>query len=321
MNTVRHWKVGVAIVGFLAAFAGTGCGGGGGGSSVAPSSLVAKTYALNDSAGAAMAVTYSSETRYAFRHGDGQTEGGNYMSTHNGNAWTTTLTSDGGGQQLVVLTFSAANSGSFRLHREGETDRTGSFNLSNDAVSNGDVNTTSTTTGTGTTTGATSTGDSTTTGSTTTGSTSTGSTSTGSTSTGSTSTGSTTTGSTTSGSTTTGTTAGYTGFAPVSLNGRTMFGTRTFTSTGTSGQTHTYTFTATTFHDSDAPEESGGTYTFSASNSHATLELSYNTPTSFKGDHHSLTMTFNAKDQGTFESTYSRGDGTQIVINGTFEIQ
>ena len=100
-----------------------------------------------------------------------------------------------------------------------------------------------------------------------------------------------------------------------------MFGTRTFTSTGTSGQTHTYTFTATTFHDSDAPEESGGTYTYNASNSHATLELSYNTPASFRGDHHSLTMTFNAKDQGTFESNYMRGDGTQIVINGTFEIQ
>lgn len=100
-----------------------------------------------------------------------------------------------------------------------------------------------------------------------------------------------------------------------------MFGTRTFTSTGPSGQTHTYTFSADTFHDSDAPEESDGTYTYSASSSAATLNLVYTGPVDFEGDRHNLTLNFTAKDRGTFQSTYVRGDGTSIVINGDFEFE
>jgi hypothetical protein len=100
-----------------------------------------------------------------------------------------------------------------------------------------------------------------------------------------------------------------------------MFGTRTFTSTGTSGQTHTYTFGSGTFHDSDSPEESDGTFTYSANNSTATLNLTYTSPATFVGDKHNISMTFTEKDRGTFQSTYTRGDGTEITINGTFEFQ
>jgi hypothetical protein len=113
----------------------------------------------------------------------------------------------------------------------------------------------------------------------------------------------------------------YNGNAPVSIAGRTMFGTRTFTSTGPTGQTHTYTFGNGTFHDSDAPEESDGTFVYNATRSHATLDLTYTGPTSFTGDKHNLTMTFTSKDKGTFQSTYDRGDGTIITINGNFEFQ
>jgi hypothetical protein len=100
-----------------------------------------------------------------------------------------------------------------------------------------------------------------------------------------------------------------------------MDGTRTFTSTGTSGQTHVYTFASGTFHDSDAPEESDGTYTYSANNSSATLNLVYTGPATFVGDKHNITMTFTAKDTGTFHSIYTRGDGTEITIDGTFQFE
>jgi hypothetical protein len=113
----------------------------------------------------------------------------------------------------------------------------------------------------------------------------------------------------------------YNGNAPVSIAGRTMFGTRTFTSTGPTGQTHTYTFGNGTFHDSDAPEESDGTFVYNATRSHATLDLTYTGPASFEGDKHNLTLTFTQKDRGTFQSTYDRGDGTIITINGNFEFQ
>lgn len=128
------------------------------------------------------------------------------------------------------------------------------------------------------------------------------------------------------GSTTTGTPppdppGDYTGDAPVAIGGRTMLGTRTFTSTGPSGQTHTYTFSGDRFHDSDPPEESDGRFTYSANNSAATLELVYTRPTTFVGDRHRLTLNFTQRDRGNFESVYTRGDGTTIVINGVFEFE
>jgi hypothetical protein len=100
-----------------------------------------------------------------------------------------------------------------------------------------------------------------------------------------------------------------------------MLGTRTYTSTGPVGQTHKYTFNATRFHDSDPPEESDGNYTYVAGNSSASLDLRYTSPSGFVGDHHQLQMQFNEKDRGNFQSTYQRGDGTVITINGTFVIQ
>ena len=128
------------------------------------------------------------------------------------------------------------------------------------------------------------------------------------------------TGSTTTGSTTTGG-SGYNGFAPNSLAGRKMLGTRTFTSTGPVGQTHTYTFSSTKFHDSDPPEESDGNYTYSAGNSSAVLDLHYTSPAGFVGDNHHIEMNFTERDKGSFQSVYTRGDGTAITINGTFVIQ
>ncbi|HUS34289.1 MAG TPA: hypothetical protein VM680_02945 [Verrucomicrobiae bacterium] len=112
----------------------------------------------------------------------------------------------------------------------------------------------------------------------------------------------------------------YTGNAPVSIAGRTMQGTRTFTSTGPNGQTHTYTFGNGTFHDEDGPEQADGTFVYNANKSHATLTLNYNSP-GFVGDKHDLTMNFTQKDRGTFQSTYTRGDGTTIIINGEFNFE
>lgn len=112
-----------------------------------------------------------------------------------------------------------------------------------------------------------------------------------------------------------------TGNAPSSLTGRRMFATRTFTSTGPTGQTHEYTFTAHTYHDSDAPEESDGTYTYAPNGDDATLELTYTGPAVFEGDKHHINLQFTSPTQGTFTSTYDRGDGTSIVINGTFVVE
>jgi hypothetical protein len=110
----------------------------------------------------------------------------------------------------------------------------------------------------------------------------------------------------------------YNGFAPVSIAGRVMAGTRTQTSTGPVGQTHTYTFGNGTFHDSDGDEQADGTYTYVAGNSSATLNLVYTAPQTFNGDKHDLTMTFTQKDSGRFTSTYTRQDQTQITISGNF---
>ena len=111
------------------------------------------------------------------------------------------------------------------------------------------------------------------------------------------------------------------GLALASLDGRTLHGTRTFTSTGPNGQTHVYTFSASNFHDSDPPEESGGNYVYQPAGARAALTLFYTTPKEFNGDQHRLDMTFLTGTNGTFESVYTRRDGTTIQINGTFQIE
>ena len=112
-----------------------------------------------------------------------------------------------------------------------------------------------------------------------------------------------------------------TGYAPSSLAGKTMYGTRTATSTGPKGQTHVYTFTTRTFHDSDPPEESDGNYTYTPNRNQAQLELDYTFPKEFDGDHHVLQMTFTSETHGTFTSVYTRRDGTVIMIDGYFEVE
>jgi len=112
-----------------------------------------------------------------------------------------------------------------------------------------------------------------------------------------------------------------TGKAPSSLAGKTMLGTRTFTSTGPVGQTHTYTFSANGFHDSDPPEESDGRYNYQPSGDTAALDLTYTNPANFRGDSHQMQLRFDTSSTGAFTSTYTRDDGTVIQINGTFEIQ
>jgi hypothetical protein len=114
---------------------------------------------------------------------------------------------------------------------------------------------------------------------------------------------------------------GGSGLAPSSLSGRTMLGTRTFTSTGPMGQTHVYTFAGNTFHDSDPPEESDGSFAYEADGDHATLTLAYYAPENFNGDRHEIRMTFHTEESGVFESMYTRQDGTLIRINGTFDLQ
>jgi hypothetical protein len=109
--------------------------------------------------------------------------------------------------------------------------------------------------------------------------------------------------------------------APASLDGRTMHGTRTFTSTGPNGQTHVYTFAGSSFHDSDPPEESDGTYIYEPAGHRAVLTLLYASPRGFDGDKHRLEMTFVTETSGTFESVYTRRDGTTIQIDGTFQIE
>ena len=111
------------------------------------------------------------------------------------------------------------------------------------------------------------------------------------------------------------------GLAPSSLNGRTMFGTRTFTSTGPVGQTHVYTFSGSSFHDSDPPEESDGNYVYAANGDQATLTLNYTGPKGFDGDKHEWQMTFHTTTAGKFESVYTRRDGTVIIIRGNFTLE
>lgn len=114
---------------------------------------------------------------------------------------------------------------------------------------------------------------------------------------------------------------GNDGLAPGSLAGRTMYGTRTFTTTGPVGQTHVYTFSMSTFHDSDPPEESDGIYVYQPSGNEANLTLNYQSPEFFNGDAHGLQMTFHTETAGVFESVYTRRDGTVIRINGTFRLE
>lgn len=110
------------------------------------------------------------------------------------------------------------------------------------------------------------------------------------------------------------------GLAPSTLADRTMYGTRTFTSTGPVGQTHVYTFSLNTFHDSDPPEESDGVYLYEPNGDEAQLTLDYRSPAFFDGDKHEMRMTFHTENAGVFESLYTRRDGTVIRINGTFTI-
>lgn len=114
---------------------------------------------------------------------------------------------------------------------------------------------------------------------------------------------------------------GNNGLAPSSLSGTTMYGTRTFTSTGPVGQTHVYTFSANGFHDSDPPEESDGVYTYTPDRDRATLTLAYFAPGEFNGDRHEWSMNFRTEKSGSFQSVYTRRDGTVIRINGEFQIQ
>lgn len=111
------------------------------------------------------------------------------------------------------------------------------------------------------------------------------------------------------------------GLAPGSLDGRILYGTRTFTSTGPVGQTHVYTFTGSAYHDSDPPEESDGAYVYEPSRNRARLTLNYYSPRMFNGDKHIIEMRFQSSTTGTFESIYTRRDGTMIAINGTFRIE
>jgi hypothetical protein len=114
---------------------------------------------------------------------------------------------------------------------------------------------------------------------------------------------------------------GQQGPAPASLDGRTIYGTRTFTSTGPVGQTHTYTFSGDNFHDSDPPEETDGKFLYEPAGDHASLTLIYYSPKEFNGDRHELHFTFVSEGGGTFESVYTRRDGTIIQINGTFQLE
>jgi len=111
------------------------------------------------------------------------------------------------------------------------------------------------------------------------------------------------------------------GLAPSSLDGKTMYGTRTFTSTGPVGQTHVYTFSGNSYHDSDPPEESDGNYVYAANGDQATLTLNYTRPRGFDGDRHEWQMTFHTPTAGNFESVYTRRDGTVIVIRGNFTLE
>jgi hypothetical protein len=105
---------------------------------------------------------------------------------------------------------------------------------------------------------------------------------------------------------------------PSSLDGLTLYGTRTFTSTGPVGQTHVYTFSGNKFHDSDPPEESDGDYIYTPGDGRASLTLLYEAPRTFSGDRHELALAFTTGTSGTFESIYTRRDGTTIRIDGTF---
>lgn len=263
----------------------TGCGGGddsSGGGQVAPESLQGRSYNFSPNTGGQTAVSFTSPTDYTFLHETGAVEQGTYESALDGNTWTATLINTNGGQQVYIMTFGSGNGGTFVLKREGEDDRFGPFSARGEPVPSGDVEPGPTTTGS-TTTAATTDG------------------------------GSTTTGPTPSND--------YNGNAPVSIAGRTMLGTRTFTSTGPNGQTHTYTFGNGTFHDEDGPEQADGTFVYNATRSAATLTLNYTSPAEFQGDMHVMTMDFTEKDRGQFQSTYTRGDGTQITINGNFNFE
>ncbi|MDB6040048.1 MAG: hlyA 5 [Verrucomicrobiales bacterium] len=105
------------------------------------------------------------------------------------------------------------------------------------------------------------------------------------------------------------------------LSGVKITGTRVWTTTGTSGQSHHYTFNhGGHFHDSDGQEQATGRYQYQANDSTASLILNYTGPADFSGDHHELNMTYTSVNGGTFSSHYTKNDGTEITILGDFVI-
>lgn len=301
----------------------TACGGGddssggnnnNGSNNTAPSTLAAKSYDLNDGAGGGTTVvSFASPTRYVWQAPGAALENGDWAGSSDGTTWTVGMTTDTGGAKTLRMTFNSGGNGSYVISRTGLPDQSGSFSarsggLPGDTATGGDSNGEVATDGdtNGQTDGSNNSSDN-------------GSTDGGQTSN---SDGSNTDGTNGSsdGTTSAGPSDEYIGNAPVSLHARTLYGTRTYTSTGPVGQTHTYTFNGNMFHDSDPPEESDGVYTYSASNSRATLTLDYTSPEDFANDHHQIDMRFTQRDRGTFTSTYVRGDGTTITINGEFEL-
>lgn len=286
----------------------TACGGGGGGGGdnnpapatpppagapnqpvdIAPTTVAGRTLELNSSGAIRQIRFAASGNTYDELSNGTEIQSGTYQYTKPAaGAGATLIMQENNGQVTVALTFASGTAGSFN-YTQGRTG-SGTFTLQSAGSGSTGGNTT------GGSTGETSGGG-------TTGSTNGG-----------------TTGETSGGSTggTTGGTSG--GLAYSSLAGRTMLGTRTFTSTGPVGQTHVYTFTQNTFHDSDPPEESDGNYTYSATGNTASLVLNYTSPAEFQGDRHEMTLNFQEVGRGTFTSSYVRDDGTVITINGNFE--
>ncbi|HYE32083.1 MAG TPA: hypothetical protein VEH27_11685, partial [Methylomirabilota bacterium] len=101
-----------------------------------------------------------------------------------------------------------------------------------------------------------------------------------------------------------------------------LAGTREWTTTGTSGQTHYYTFTPDgRFHDTDNDEQASGSYTYERTGPNtARLQLFYEGPGDFTGDYHDIDLNFQNGVGGKFDSHYMRNDHTAIIVKGAFEV-
>lgn len=106
------------------------------------------------------------------------------------------------------------------------------------------------------------------------------------------------------------------------IDGVRLAGTRLWTTTGTSGQTHYYTFHNNgRFHDTDNDEQAAGKYLYQRlTDKTARLVLSYEGPGDFTGDHHEIEMTFNSPADGVFTSQYTRNDRVKIKVDGKFDL-